>query len=116
MIRSWGRFYMAPTQEGDESIRGTVRRSLWVGCTQKAIIMRLMRQEGARSGGPVGRPMEDVFTPGYGKPSRTDVTCHMFVKAHSLGTSLVVQWLGLSNPNAGSLGSIPGQGTSSHMQ
>ena len=37
MIRSWGRFYMAPGQEGNESIRGTVRRSLWVGCTQKAI-------------------------------------------------------------------------------
>ena len=77
--------------------------------------MRLTRQEGARSGGP-GRRMEDVFTPGYGKPSRIDVTCHVFLKAHSLGTSLVVQWLGLSNPNAGSLGSIPGQGTSSHMQ
>ena len=31
------------------------------------------------------------------------------------GTSLVVQWLGLHAPNAGGLGSIPGQGTRSHM-
>ena len=32
----------------------------------------------------------------------------------SLGTSLVVQWLRLHAPNAGGLGSIPGQGTRSH--
>ncbi|TEA37609.1 hypothetical protein DBR06_SOUSAS5310036, partial [Sousa chinensis] len=31
-----------------------------------------------------------------------------------LGTSLVVQWLRLHTPNAGGLGSIPGQGTRSH--
>ena len=31
------------------------------------------------------------------------------------GTSLVVQWLRLQAPNAGCLGSIPGQGTRSHM-
>ena len=31
------------------------------------------------------------------------------------GTSLVVQWLRLCAPNAGGLGSIPGQGTRSHM-
>ena len=31
------------------------------------------------------------------------------------GTSLVVQWLKLQAPNAGSPGSIPGQGTTSHM-
>ncbi|TEA28872.1 hypothetical protein DBR06_SOUSAS4010089, partial [Sousa chinensis] len=31
------------------------------------------------------------------------------------GTSLVVQWLRLHTPNAGSPGSIPGQGTRSHM-
>ncbi|TEA09823.1 hypothetical protein DBR06_SOUSAS29710008, partial [Sousa chinensis] len=30
--------------------------------------------------------------------------------------SLVVQWLRLHAPNAGGLGSIPGQGTRSHMQ
>ena len=32
-----------------------------------------------------------------------------------LGTSLVVQWLRLCSPNAGSLGSILGQGAGSHM-
>ena len=32
------------------------------------------------------------------------------------GTSLVVQWLRLCAPNAGGLGTIPGQGTGSHMQ
>ena len=31
------------------------------------------------------------------------------------GTSLVVQWLRLHAPNAGSLGSIPGWGTRSRM-
>ena len=33
----------------------------------------------------------------------------------SIGTSLVVQWLKLHAPSAGGLGSIPGQGTRSHM-
>ena len=31
------------------------------------------------------------------------------------GLSPVVQWLRLCAPNAGGLGSIPGQGTRSHM-
>ena len=31
------------------------------------------------------------------------------------GTSVVVQWLKLCTPNAGGLGSIPGQGTISHI-
>ena len=31
------------------------------------------------------------------------------------GTSLVVQWIRLYAPNAGGPGSIPGQGTRSHM-
>ena len=31
------------------------------------------------------------------------------------GTSLVLQWLRLHAPNAGGLGSTPGQGTRSHM-
>ena len=31
------------------------------------------------------------------------------------GTSLVIQWLKLHDPRAGGLGSIPGQGTRSHM-
>ena len=36
-------------------------------------------------------------------------------KCQLCGTSLVVQWIGQHTPNAGGLGSIPGQGTSSHM-
>ena len=32
-----------------------------------------------------------------------------------MGTSLVVQWLRLHSPSAGGTGSIPGQGTSSHI-
>ena len=36
-------------------------------------------------------------------------------KYKHLGTSLVVQWLRLLAPNAGSLSSIPGQGTRSHI-
>ena len=32
------------------------------------------------------------------------------------GSSLVVQWLRFLVPNAGGLGSIPGQGTISHME
>ena len=32
-----------------------------------------------------------------------------------MGTSLVVQWLRLCTPNAGGPGSVPGQGTRSHM-
>ena len=33
----------------------------------------------------------------------------------ALGICLVIQWLRFCGPNAGSLGSIPGQGTRSHM-
>ena len=33
----------------------------------------------------------------------------------SFGISLVVHWLRLCTPTAGDLGSIPGQGTRSHM-
>ena len=36
-------------------------------------------------------------------------------KVVRMGISLVVQWLRLCNPNAGNPGSIPGQGTRSHM-
>ena len=32
-----------------------------------------------------------------------------------IGTSLVAQWIRLHAPNAGGLGSIPGQGTRPHM-
>ena len=36
-------------------------------------------------------------------------------KEWDFGISLVAQWLRLHAPNAGGLGSIPGQGTRSHM-
>ena len=36
-------------------------------------------------------------------------------KTETTGTSLVAQELRLHAPNAGELGSIPGQGTRSHM-
>lgn len=36
-------------------------------------------------------------------------------KRYGLGTYIVVQWLKLRASNAGGLGSIPGQGTRSHM-
>ena len=42
-------------------------------------------------------------------------TVQITLEENDLGTSLVVQWLRLSAPNAGSPGSIPGQGTRSHM-
>ena len=37
------------------------------------------------------------------------------LKTGKIGTSLVVQWIRLRAPNAGGLGSIPGQGSRSHM-
>ena len=37
------------------------------------------------------------------------------LKDSTVGTSLVVQWVRLCAPNAGDRGSIPGQGTRSHM-
>ena len=39
----------------------------------------------------------------------------LVLKDPTTGTSLVVQWLRLRAPNAGDLGSIPGQGTRSRM-
>ena len=41
-----------------------------------------------------------------------DVLIHLL---SILWTSLVIQWLRLRTANAGGLGSIPGQGTRSHM-
>ena len=38
------------------------------------------------------------------------------LKYWAIGTSLVAQWVRLHAPNAGGPGSIPGQGTRSHMQ
>ena len=54
---------------------------------------------------------------------RTDADCQGFsrekvfgvIKMLCLGTTLVVQWLRLGSPSAGARGSIPGQGTRSHM-
>ena len=43
------------------------------------------------------------------------VTNRMPFKNYNLGTSLVVQGLRLRVRNAGGLGSIPGQGTRSHV-
>ena len=39
----------------------------------------------------------------------------IWVNVNLGGTSLVVQWLRLHAPNAGGPGSIPGQGTRSHI-
>ena len=39
----------------------------------------------------------------------------LYISNYRLGTSLAVQWLRLHAPNAGSPGSIPGQGTRSYM-
>ena len=39
----------------------------------------------------------------------------VFSERHLTGTSLVVQWLRLHAPNSGGWGSIPGQGTGSHI-
>ena len=39
----------------------------------------------------------------------------MLIENVRVGTSLVVQWLRLHTPNAGGPGSIPGEGTRSHM-
>ena len=36
-------------------------------------------------------------------------------KKARIGTSMVAQWIRLCAPNAGGPGSIPGQGTRSHM-
>ena len=47
---------------------------------------------------------------------RTMLTSGIYIlKGIEEGTSLVVHWLRLRAPNAGGLGSIPGQGTRSHM-
>ena len=47
------------------------------------------------------------------EPERKSGLSH--IKNAGLGTSLVVQWLRPCAPNADSPGSIPGQGTRSHM-
>ena len=42
-------------------------------------------------------------------------TCPKWSRCPSLGSSLVVQWLRVCTPNAGGSGSMPGQGTRSHI-
>ena len=50
------------------------------------------------------------------KRSQTqDAPSCMILEKTTIGTSLVVQRVRLGAPNAGGLGSIPGQGTGSHM-
>ena len=48
------------------------------------------------------------------------MTCKLYLNIAILkcllGTFLVLQWVMLHTPNVGSLGSIPGQGTTSHLQ
>ena len=55
---------------------------------------------------------ECIFREGCGSPSWQ---FSLVLKTEILGISLVVQWLELHIPNAGGLGSIPGQGTRSHV-
>ena len=53
-----------------------------------------------------------------GRSQRKKNHYHLFclkVKKQQQGSSLMVQWLRLSAPNAEDLGSIPGWGTRSHM-
>ena len=47
--------------------------------------------------------------------SNNRVSNYMKQELTKLGTSLVAQWIRLCAPNAGCLGSIPGQGIRSHM-
>ena len=39
----------------------------------------------------------------------------LLIENRVIGISLLVQWLRIQAPDAGGLGSIPGQGTRSHM-
>ena len=63
-----------------------------------------------------------VFFSGKNKKKTKLVWSHIFISSFFsqnensfIGTSLVVQWLRLLAPNAQGLGSIPGQGTRSHL-
>ena len=58
------------------------------------------------------------FREQYGENSSPDHMTPLAMlssKELEFGNSLVVQWLRLHTPNARDLGSIPGQGTRSHM-
>ena len=58
----------------------------------------------------------DLTLPESQEPEISPSLGHFIPKDVNMGTSLVVQWLGLQAVNAGRLGSIPGQGTRSHMK
>ena len=55
-------------------------------------------------------PIDNSFTSANHKKGNK-----LCFKKEFLGTSLVVQWLGLLAPSAGDLGSIPHQGARYHM-
>ena len=57
-----------------------------------------------------------AMKPVYHQVQSSDYLLWLFVKNGISRTSLVVQWLGLRTPNAGRWGSIPGQGTGSHVR
>ena len=62
----------------------------------------------------VGQHFEHELACLVGSPSLLLWLCYKDWEGRG-GTSLVVQWLRLRAPNAGDLGSIPGQGTRSHV-
>ena len=70
-----------------------------------------------------GRAVQTAAGASLGCLAECQWSCYYFrvaswkgpLKTDTTGTSLVVQWLRLHAPNAGGLGSIPGQGTRSHM-
>ena len=57
----------------------------------------------------------DLTLPESQEPEISPSLGHFIPKNVNMGTSLVVQWLGLQALNAGHLGLIPGQGTRSHI-
>ena len=87
----------------NDEILGSID-SFWIEFSSSQIICWILGGENRRN-----KPIGGSLTPSrfsgkiYGPNLR------------SPGTSLVVQWLRLHTPNAGGQGSIPGQGTRSHM-
>ena len=87
----------------NDEILGSID-SFWIEFSSSQIISWILGGENRRN-----KPIGGSLTPSrfsgkiYGPNLR------------SPGTSLVVQWLRLHTPNAGGQGSIPGQGTRSHM-
>ena len=91
------------TAEGGEAGDRGVRRARWV--------LENHRREFGFYSSAVGSHRTRL--------SGVSVSCigvyHTRRKVHGSGTSLVVQCRRLRAPNSGALGSIPGQGTRSHM-